>query len=61
MEPEAEKLIQEAINVNFVDVEQYPSCNDIHNRCAQFWMIAFSANDVKLYRSHNSFSARAAA
>lgn len=35
MEPEAEKLIQEAANVNFVDVEQYPSCNDIHNRCAQ--------------------------
>lgn len=37
MEPEAEKLIEEALNVNFVDVEQYPSCLDIHNRYASDW------------------------
>ncbi|KAK9814098.1 hypothetical protein WJX72_000614 [[Myrmecia] bisecta] len=33
MEPEADKLIAEASNVNFVDMEQYASCTDIHNRC----------------------------
>ena len=32
MEPEAEKLIQESINVNYVDAEQYPSSTEIQNR-----------------------------
>ena len=34
MEPEAEKLIQESINVNYVDAEQYPSSTEIQNRWA---------------------------
>ena len=59
MEPEAEKLIQEAQNVNFVDVEQYPSCNDIHNRCAQLLMIALLADTAMLCTSCNSMSAKA--
>ncbi|KAL3161777.1 hypothetical protein ABBQ38_008871 [Trebouxia sp. C0009 RCD-2024] len=33
MEPEAEKLIQESANVNYVDAEQYPSSTEIQNRC----------------------------
>jgi glutamate/tyrosine decarboxylase-like PLP-dependent enzyme len=32
MEPEADKLIQEACNVNYVDMEEYPSCTEIQNR-----------------------------
>lgn len=34
MEPEAEKLIQESANVNYVDAEQYPSSTEIQNRWA---------------------------
>lgn len=33
MEPQAEKLITDSLNVNFVDMDEYPSCTDIHNRC----------------------------
>lgn len=33
MEPEAEQLMQESLNVNFVDLEEYPSSSEIHNRC----------------------------
>lgn len=33
MEPEAEKLIAESLNVNFVDMEIYPSSTEIANRC----------------------------
>lgn len=32
MEPEAEKLIADSINVNYVDAEQYPSSTEIQNR-----------------------------
>lgn len=34
MEPEAEKLIAESLNVNFVDMEIYPSSTEIANRCS---------------------------
>lgn len=33
MEPEAEKLILESLNVNYVDTEEYPSSTEIQNRC----------------------------
>eukprot|EP00894_Picocystis_sp_ML_P003703 jgi/Pico_ML_1/54220/g4625.t2 len=33
MEPEVEQLMQESLNVNFVDLEEYPSSSEIHNRC----------------------------
>ena len=33
MEPEAEKLMMESLDVNFVDTEEYPSCQTIANRC----------------------------
>eukprot|EP00775_Hariotina_reticulata_P004515 gene4515-4768_t len=33
MEPEAIKLIEESLNVNLVDLDEYPSCTDIHQRC----------------------------
>ena len=36
MEPEAEKLIQESINVNYVDAEQYPSSTEIQNRWVSY-------------------------
>jgi glutamate decarboxylase len=32
MEPEAEKLILESLNVNYVDTDEYPSSTEIHNR-----------------------------
>ncbi|KAL4421163.1 hypothetical protein ABPG77_000798, partial [Micractinium sp. CCAP 211/92] len=41
MEPEAEKLIAESLNVNYVDTDEYPSSTEIHNRCvsmlAKLW------------------------
>lgn len=33
MEEEADKLIKESLNVNMVDLDEYPSCTDIQNRC----------------------------
>jgi len=33
MEPEAQKLIMESINVNFIDSEMYPQTQVIHERC----------------------------
>lgn len=33
MEPEARELMMESIDVNFVDTEEYPSCQTIANRC----------------------------
>ncbi|PRW57374.1 Glutamate decarboxylase [Chlorella sorokiniana] len=41
MEPQAEELIKESVNVNYVDTEEYPSSTEIHNRCvamlARLW------------------------
>lgn len=48
MEPEAEKLIAESLNVNFVDVEQYPSCTDIQNRCVAMLASLFHAPEPGL-------------
>lgn len=33
MEPEASQLIVDSLNVNFIDVEQYPSSAEIERRC----------------------------
>jgi glutamate decarboxylase len=33
MEPEARQLIMDAMNVNFVNTEEYPSCTTMANRC----------------------------
>ena len=33
MEPEAEKVMVEAFNVNFVDADQYRSCQEMQKRC----------------------------
>ncbi|KAF6262278.1 pyridoxal phosphate-dependent transferase [Scenedesmus sp. NREL 46B-D3] len=33
MEPEAAALMQDCLNVNIVDMDEYPSTTDIHNRC----------------------------
>ena len=33
MEPECRQLMMESLDVNFVDSEEYPSCQDIANRC----------------------------
>jgi glutamate decarboxylase len=33
MEPEAIKLITDSLNVNYVDMEEYPSSTEIQNRC----------------------------
>lgn len=35
MEPDAERLISESLNVNFVDTEEYPSSTEIHDRCVE--------------------------
>jgi len=33
MEPEAERVMIEAFNVNFVDADQYRSCQEMQKRC----------------------------
>lgn len=33
MEPEAEELIQQSINKNFINYEEYPQVQEIHERC----------------------------
>uniref|UniRef100_A0A383VZT6 Glutamate decarboxylase n=1 Tax=Tetradesmus obliquus TaxID=3088 RepID=A0A383VZT6_TETOB len=33
MEPEVTQLMQDCLNVNLVDKDEYPSTTDIHNRC----------------------------
>ncbi|KAK2075986.1 hypothetical protein QBZ16_001322 [Prototheca wickerhamii] len=33
MEPEARKLINESLDVNYVDADEYPSCTEVQNRC----------------------------
>lgn len=33
MEPEARELMMDSLDVNFVDTEEYPSCQTIANRC----------------------------
>lgn len=35
MEPEAEQLIKESLDVNYVDMDQYKSSTDIQNRCVK--------------------------
>lgn len=35
MEPEAVQLIEQSLNVNMVDLDEYPSCTDIHQRYVQ--------------------------
>jgi glutamate/tyrosine decarboxylase-like PLP-dependent enzyme len=32
MEPEVVELIEQSLNVNMVDLDEYPSCTDIHQR-----------------------------
>ena len=46
MEPECEALIKEALNVNFVDMEQYPSCTEIQNRCVAILADLYHAEDL---------------
>jgi len=43
MEPEAEEIMRESFNVNAVDVMQYPSCTEIHNRCVSILADLFHA------------------
>ncbi|QDZ18476.1 glutamate decarboxylase [Chloropicon primus] len=43
MEPEVEELIKKSLNVNYVDVAQYPSCLEIQNRCVAMLADLFHA------------------
>lgn len=38
MEPQAVQLMTSALNVNMVDLDEYPSCTDIHNRYEKIQM-----------------------
>jgi glutamate decarboxylase len=48
MEPEAEKLIQDSLNVNFVDMEEYPSSTEIQNRCVAMLASLYNAPGANL-------------
>lgn len=43
MEEEADKLIKESLNVNMVDMDEYPSCTDIQNRCVSMLANLFNS------------------
>ncbi len=45
MEPEAEKLITENLNKNFVDADEYPQCQMIQARCVNILARLFNAPD----------------
>jgi len=45
MEPEVEELIQKAMNVNYVDMLQYQSCTEIHNRGVAILADLYHAED----------------
>jgi len=43
MEPEAESLMTESLNKNFIDVEEYPACGEIEKRCVNMIGNLFNA------------------
>lgn len=45
MEPEVEELIKKSLNVNYVDMMQYPSCTEIQNRCVAMLANLYHAED----------------
>ena len=49
MEPEADKLIAESINKNFIDHDEYPQTEVIHQRMVKMLAKLFNAPDQKEY------------
>lgn len=47
MEPEAEKLIAETLNVNSIDQDEYPQTTEIQNRCVSIIADLFHADDAE--------------
>ena len=45
MEPEADKLIAESINKNFIDHDEYPQTEVIHERCVNMLARLFNSPD----------------
>lgn len=46
MEPEAQALMQDSLNVNFVNTEEYPSCSAMAKRCLSMLARLFRCPDV---------------
>ncbi|MCA9711496.1 MAG: glutamate decarboxylase [Myxococcales bacterium] len=47
MEPEAEQLITESLNVNSIDQDEYPQTTEIQNRCVSILADLFHADDAE--------------
>merc|ERR1711977_111907 len=47
MEKEAEEIMHDALDVNYVDMMQYPSCTEIQNRCVSMLADLFHAEDLQ--------------
>lgn len=47
MEPEAEALITESLNVNSIDQDEYPQTTEIQNRCVSILADLFHAHDAE--------------
>merc|ERR1739848_587104 len=45
MEKEAEEIMHDALDVNYVDMMQYPSCTEIQNRCVAMLANLYHAED----------------
>lgn len=46
MEPEARQLIQESLDINFVNTAEYPSCTEMANRCVRMLACLYHAPSV---------------
>ena len=46
MEPQAQELIMDSLNINFVDTDEYPSCQEISNRCVAMLAQLFHSPSV---------------
>lgn len=53
MEPEAVNLIEQSLNVNMVDLDEYPSCTDIHQR----WVPTLASHTLAGILPHSGSSA----
>ena len=47
MEPEAEALMTESLNVNSIDQDEYPATTEIQNRCVSIMADLFHADDAE--------------
>ena len=60
MEEEAEKLMLESSRKNFIDIDEYPRCNEINERCIDMigtlWNVPSTSKEVEIENSSSDVS-----